>query len=80
MAGGIPKPESGVLVFEANMKLEHNYNLGKTQYGQRQVFVVQSGNITGTKITGSVMSGGLDFQLDLSNGVMEIEQLLVLKT
>ncbi|WP_242856032.1 DUF3237 domain-containing protein [Ruminiclostridium josui] len=41
--------------------------------------VVQNGSITGNKIQGSVMSGGLDFQLTLSNGAMEIEQLLVLK-
>lgn len=80
MPAGIPQPEKGVLVFEANMKLDMIYNLEKTQYGQRQVFVVQSGTITGPKITGSVMSGGLDFQLDISNGAMEIEQLLVFKT
>ncbi|HEX2925811.1 MAG TPA: DUF3237 family protein [Ruminiclostridium sp.] len=80
MPDGIPKPENGVLVFEATMKLEHSYDMGKTQYGQRKVFVIQDGNVTGTKIKGSVMSGGLDFQLNLSNGAMEIEQLLVIKT
>ncbi|WP_010249794.1 DUF3237 family protein [Acetivibrio cellulolyticus] len=80
MADGIPKPESGVLAFEINMKLDQIYNMGKTQYGQRQVFVIQGGTITGSKISGSVMSGGLDFQLDLSNGAMEIEQILVFKT
>ena len=76
----IPKPEEGVLVFEATLKLENTYDLGQTQYGQRKVFVIQSGNVTGSKIKGSVMSGGLDFQLDLSNGAMEIEQLLVIRT
>ncbi|KNY27799.1 DUF3237 family protein [Pseudobacteroides cellulosolvens] len=80
MADGIPKPESGSLVLEANMKLEQIYNLGKTQYGERQVFVIQSGTITSTKISGSIMSGGLDLQLELSNGAMEIEQLLMIKT
>lgn len=80
MADGIPKPENGVLVFEANMKLDQIYNLGKTQYGERQVIIVQSGTITGSKVSGSIMSGGLDFQLDLSNGAMEIEQLLMIKT
>jgi hypothetical protein len=79
MATGIPKPEKGVLVFETTMKLQNSYNLGKTQYGQRKVFVVQNGSITGTKIQGSVMSGGLDFELTLSNGAMEIEQLLMIK-
>ena len=79
MAAGIPQPEKGVLVFETTMKLQNSYDLGKTQYGQRKVFVVQSGSISGTRIQGSVMSGGLDFQLTLSNGAMEIEQLLMLK-
>lgn len=79
MAAGIPQPEKGVLVFETTMKLQNSYDLGKTQYGQRKVFVIQNGSITGTKIQGTVMSGGLDFQLTLSNGVMEIEQLLMLK-
>ncbi len=80
MPDGIPKPESGKLVFEATMKLDMIYNLGKTQFGQRQVFVVKSGTIEGEKIKGSVMSGGLDFHLDISNGVTEVEQILVFKT
>lgn len=80
MPDGIPQPESGKLVFEANMNLDMVYDLGKTQFGQRKVFVIKSGTISGEKIKGSVMSGGLDFQLDISNGVMEIEQLLVFKT
>ena len=79
MADGIPKPEKGVLVLEADMKLAQVYNLGKTQYGQRQAYIIQSGTVKGSKISATVMSGGLDFQLDLSNGAVEIEQLLMLK-
>jgi hypothetical protein len=66
MAEGIPVPERGVPVFEANMKLDQIYDMGKTPYGQRQVFVIQGGTISGEKINGSVMSGGLDFQLSFS--------------
>ncbi|MDP4181953.1 MAG: dockerin type I domain-containing protein, partial [Bacillota bacterium] len=55
MADGIPKPENGLMVLEANIKLDQIYSLGKTQYGQRQVFVVQSGSVTGPKISGSIM-------------------------
>lgn len=79
MANGIPKPEKGVLVFETTMKLQNSYNLGKTQYGQRKAYVIQNSTISSSKFNGSVMSGGLDFQLDLSNGVTEIEQLLMIK-
>jgi hypothetical protein len=80
MAGGIPVPELGVPVFEANLKLDQAYAVGKTQYGQRDVFVIHGGTVSGEKITGLVMPGGLDFQLNFSNGGMEIEEILVLRT
>ena len=80
MSNGIPKPEKGVLVFETIMKLQNSYNLGKTQYGQRKAYVIQNGTISSSKFNGSVMSGGLDFQLELSNGVTEIEQILMLRS
>jgi hypothetical protein len=80
MPDGIPKPESGVLVFEAELKLDQIYDVGKTQYGRRQALVVQGGTVSGAKIQGAVMSGGLDFQLTLTNGVVEIEQIFVLRS
>jgi hypothetical protein len=80
MAAGIPVPERGVPVFEANLKLDQVYDVGKTPYGQRKVFVIQEGTVSGGNISGSVMPGGLDFQLSFSNGGMEIEELFVLRT
>ena len=80
MPDGIPNPESGNLVFEATMKLERVVNVGKTPFGNRQVAVVQDGALSGARLSGSVMTGALDLELKLSNGVIEIEQQLVLKT
>ena len=80
MADGIPNPESGTLVFETVMKFERVLDVGKTQYGNRQVVVAQEGSIYGSKLSGTVMPGALDFELKLSNGTIEIEQVLVLKT
>jgi hypothetical protein len=80
MAEGIPSPESGVLVFEAEMKFERLLDVGKTQYGNRQVIVTQEGAVTGPKLSGTVTPGALDFELKLSNGTIEVEQVLVLKT
>jgi hypothetical protein len=79
MPEGIPVPERGVPVFEATMTLEY-YDVGLTPYGHRKVCVIQGGTVTGEKINGLVMSDGLDFELSLANGTMEIEQVLVLKT
>ena len=79
MPAGIPAPETGMLVFTAEMPLERVADIGRTQYGRRQVAVAQQGTVTGAKLSGTVMSGALDFELTLANGVIEIEQILVLR-
>ena len=80
MPDGIPVPEKGVEVFEVRMQLDQIYDIGNTPYGQRQVLVVRDGKVTGTRIQGSILPGGLDFQLILPNNIIEIEQLLVIRT
>jgi hypothetical protein len=79
MPAGIPVPESGTLVFTATLKYEP-HDLGITPFGKRRVLVVTEGSCTGEKLNATIMSGGLDFELTLANGVTELEQLLVLKT
>ena len=79
LAGGIPSPETGTLLFTAVMPLERVADIGRTQYGRRQVVVTQQGTITGARLSGSVMTGGLDFELTLANGVIEVEQIFVLR-
>jgi hypothetical protein len=80
MQDGIPKPENGILVLEAQINLDKVYELGKTPYGRRQVLVIKDGTITSDKIQASVLPGGLEFKLKLSNGIIEIEQVLVFQT
>jgi hypothetical protein len=80
LPGGIPLPESGTLVFQADMKLERLIDVGMTPYGRRHVAVVQEGVLSGAKLSGSVMTGALDFALTLANGVVEVEQIFVLRS
>ncbi len=80
MPEGIPSPESGELVFEAELNLGSIHNVGQTQYGHRHVIEVTGGAVNGPDIAAEVMNGGLDYQLTLSNGAMEIDQINVLKT
>jgi Protein of unknown function (DUF3237) len=80
MPEGIPRPEDGVLVLEAEVKLDAIYNVGKTPFGLRQATVTQAGTLAGSKIQAAILPGGLDFQLALPNGVIEVEQILVLRT
>ncbi len=80
MLDGIPVPESGTLVLEAEIQLDNVYVVGKTPFGQREVAVTQAGTMTGPRIKAAVLPGGLDFDLALPNGVREVEQILVLRT
>jgi hypothetical protein len=80
MPDGIPSPEDGTPIFEVAMTIEQLIDVGRTPYGQRRVAVVQGGSVSGERLSGAVMNGGLDFDLTLANGVIEIEQVLVFRT
>ncbi len=80
MKDGIPNPESGALIFEIKTKLDRVARIGKTPFGNRRIAVGLEGTISGAKLTGTLMTGALDYELTLSNGVVEVEQLFVFKT
>jgi hypothetical protein len=79
MPEGIVAPERGERVLEIVVSLERALDMGQTQYGLRRVAVGLEGSVTGPKFSGTVAPGALDFELTLGNGVVEIEQALVLQ-
>lgn len=80
MKDGIPNPESGILIFEMQMNLDRVAKIGKTPFGNRRVAVGLEAAISGPKFKGTLMTGALDYELTLSNGVVEMEQIFVFKT
>jgi hypothetical protein len=79
MPDGIPSPETGSLVFSIEVPLDRSAEIGMTQYGYRRLAVGREGTVDGSRLSASVMEGALDFELTLANGVIEIEQILVLQ-
>lgn len=79
MADGIPSPTSGTLAFSVSLTLSATHDVGTTQFGERRQLDVSGGTITGTKLSGTVLTGGLDYELTLSNGAMELEEVLIFK-
>ena len=53
--------------------------VGQTPYGTRTVSIITDGVVSGSGFHANVISGGLDFELELSNGVIEVEQVFVLR-
>lgn len=80
MPEGIPAPEDGEFVFEVTFNLGEVHDLGQTQYGRRHLIEINGGRVSGSRINATVEDGGLDFQLTLSNGAMEIDQVNILRT
>ncbi len=76
---GLVSPTRGKLVFEATLELGETHDLGASQYGARRILDVRSGAVTGEKLRATVLGGGLDLELKLSNGALELEQLNVLR-
>jgi hypothetical protein len=79
MADGLVPPSQGQLVFDATFDLGDTHDVGDTQYGHRRVLDVRAGVITGDKLKASVLTGGLELELTLSNGARELEQLHMLR-
>ena len=77
---GIVPPAKGTAVFQATLTLGAIRPVGITPYGYRRLLDVTGGTISGTRINGTVHTGGLDLDLTLREGTVEIEQILVLRT
>jgi len=80
MPEGIPAPSSGTLVFSVSLSVSATHDVGTTQYGKRRQLDVSGGTISGDKLKGTVLAGGLDYELTLSTGSIELEEVLVYKT
>jgi hypothetical protein len=80
MPDGIPAPTLGTLAFSVSLTVSAVHNVGNTQFGKRRQLDVSGGTITGDKLKGTVLTGGLDYELTLSTGAMELEEILIFKT
>lgn len=78
-ADGIVDPVLGELVFRSSLEVGAVRDVGATQYGMRRVSDIKSGTISSAMLEGSFLSGGIDFELTLTNGSIELEQVAMLR-
>jgi len=79
MAEGIPSPTMGELAFTITLNIRDAHDVGETPYGHRRFLEVSGGTISGDRMNGSVMTGGLEYELTLSNGVIEYQGINILE-
>jgi len=80
MADGIAPPTQGQLAFSISFQISGTHDVGNTPYGHRRLLDVKGGTITGDRLKGTVNTGGLEYELTLSNGVVEFQGINILKT
>jgi len=80
MMGGIVPPTRGELVFTATLDLGKTHDFGVTPYGERRLHDVDGGTLKGDRIDATFLKGGLDLELELSNGSRELEQITMLRS
>lgn len=76
---GIPGPATGEMAFQIDFTVAEVHDIGQTQYGHRKQIDVSGGKASGGKLDATVMDRGLDYQLTLDSGVVELEQIHILQ-
>jgi len=80
MPDGIPPPELGNEIFEISLKYSTCHDVGLTKFGQRYQYDINGGEVKGERINATILDGGLDYELVLSNGSVEVEQINIIRT
>lgn len=75
---GIPGPLAGTRAFTIDFTVSQEREVGTTPFGKRRQLDISGGTIEGAKVSGQVLPGGLEYELTLDNGVLELEQIHVL--
>jgi len=78
MPDGIPPPARGDVAFTVVFQIGAIHDVGVTQFGHRIQYDLKGGSVKGTRIDATVQSGSLDYELTLSNGGVEDEQIAIL--
>lgn len=81
LPNGIADPSTGNLLFSATLAGGNPLSVGQTQYGQRTVVPTFGGNIQqSSALNGEILTGALDFDLQLPSGAREFESRYTIET
>lgn len=80
MPDGIPPPELGNEIFDITLQYSKLHDVGETKFGQRYQYDIDGGELNGERISGTFLKYGLDYELILPNGSVEVEQINILRT
>ena len=79
MPDGIPAPASGEMLFEIDFEVAEVHDIGRHSTDIANRSMCPGGKVSGGKVAATLMDRGLDYQLTLDNGAVELEQIHILR-
>ena len=67
-------------IFTIRSPLGSIQKLGNTPYGERRIINILGGTVEGTKLNGTVLSGGADWQIVRADGVVHLQARYTIET
>ena len=71
---------SSTPIFSVRAEVEAITNLGHTPYGERRTIRIIGGSVSGPKLKGRILPGGIDWQIIRSDGAADIKARYLIET
>lgn len=68
------------LLYTSLVEVEAPLLVGRSSYGERRIINISGGAFSGPRLSGSVLSGGADWQIFREDGIVELEARYTLET
>jgi hypothetical protein len=68
------------LLYTSIIEVEDPLVVGRSPYGERRIININGGAFSGPRLSGRVLSGGADWQIIRSDGIVEVEARYTLQT
>ena len=79
-AGSLPAPPALVPMARIRCEVGALVSLGAAKYGERRYVPLAGGTVAGPELNGSIVEGGVDWQIARADGVLDIAAHYVIRT
>jgi Protein of unknown function (DUF3237) len=76
----LPAPPMLVPMAQIRCEVGALVSLGTAKYGERRYVPLKGGSVAGPELSGSIVEGGVDWQINRSDGVLDIAAHYVIRT
>ncbi len=79
MSGGFPAPPALLPLAQIRCEVGKLVSLGQAKHGERRYVPLLGGTVRGPELNGAIVEGGVDWQVNRSDGVLDIAAHYVIR-